>query len=1015
MTAVAQRLRLRCFIEGVEVPIIAAQVEARPNSPVAASIQIPPLAEGTRLLPRSLVHVFFLDFYGTSHPHATMKGQKSDSKAIANPSALEQEVADLSAPAEGVVKDYSNVHYKLLFVGEVMGFQWTKTPMNRSLVLQCMDLSNYWDYAYQFNNTDIFGPGIKAMFSGGSTNLFTDFLTDEGQVLLQLIRKNTKQGLLSGIIKILESIGGTYYTDKKISGQNTFFSLAELRLHVTQMITAYDKDPTAKNLINADGYDGLFGRTLGGLGSQVSFRQAINALQAMIFHETFGQPCPLYVPGSFGAINGQRRMNLTDYPDAAFVLDAAKKLIETCNSIVSNLNDASAGNLNNTAKNKRKEVKDFILSQPRSAAQKCTEVLNQLGTKKDAKLEATKTFFATGKTLLLQVVTKLAKWTGGPLDVKTVTAAITSVQQAKAKFERVSQLQIVLSNKGESIPARLNQQIFRPDIWFAPPPRCNVLFPDHYTQLSYMRSFMAEPTRLMLKTNSEFFGEDILFDNFFFAPKSLTAAQDKANLKQMLKNELLDHELFTGILPVFEKMGELNIFAAQSGLEKDGKTLKPGLAQRSTNFLYFKYRFAARQMSVECRFNPYIACGFPGLIIDKYVDLQAIERHNSLLASLGKNARELKNALGTHFLGNFTEVTHSIDQGRGVTTINVGYARQYEEGVEFLGAVEQEQKVRQRFNTDAKRKTVVAALNAPGAGSLGPNYGTVIRSLDMTEAYRARGVKDGPFFPLYRGPRRHPGDEQINVPCGITALARDYDKSITDFIGDPNQVVTFKALEIEEEIPRYRTEIVELPAEEYIRPGWYGPCWKPNEIGQVYDFFFKTGSITDPTQVGDPQGAFTPGTQDKTDDALLAAFENRTRSTNNVSILTLDDKATTQQAVQFLVLTYSYMKQAGDINIDDFIKAYTWRPIASMVDMFGTTNLTLSTDGLRVLSGFEGFHSRSFGPYEDLFGLVSPEIENILGVKRGETAAQKLDTRKRKQEAVLDYVTALNLSRSVVG
>src|SRR5690606_13148699 len=80
------------------------------------------------------------------------------------------------------VRDANNNKYKLLFAGELMGFQWTKNAVNRSVVLQCSDFSNYWDYAYQFNNTDIFGPGIKAMFTGGSTNLFTDFLSSPGEI-----------------------------------------------------------------------------------------------------------------------------------------------------------------------------------------------------------------------------------------------------------------------------------------------------------------------------------------------------------------------------------------------------------------------------------------------------------------------------------------------------------------------------------------------------------------------------------------------------------------------------------------------------------------------------------------------------------------------------------------------------------------------------------------------------------------------------------------------------------------
>ena len=44
--------------------------------------------------------------------------------------------------------------------------------------------------------------------------------------------------------------------DGQIAGENIFFTIAELRLHVTQMITAYENDPTASQLLAA-GYDAL--------------------------------------------------------------------------------------------------------------------------------------------------------------------------------------------------------------------------------------------------------------------------------------------------------------------------------------------------------------------------------------------------------------------------------------------------------------------------------------------------------------------------------------------------------------------------------------------------------------------------------------------------------------------------------------------------------------------------------------------------------------------------------------
>jgi hypothetical protein len=130
--------------------------------------------------------------------------------------------------------------------------------------------------------------------------------------------------------------------------------------------------------------------------------------------------------------------------------------------------------------------------------------------------------------------------------------------------------------------------------------------------------------------------------------------------------------------------------------------------------------------------------------------------------------------------------------------------------------------------------------------------------------------------------------------------------------------------------------------------------------------------------------------------------------------MALDAGATIQQACTFLLQVYSYIKMNG-LNIDEFIRSYTWRPIANMVDILGSSDLQLNEDGSKVVRGIEGFHSRAFGPYQDLFALVTPEIETVLGVKRGSSLAKKADTRKAKWEAVRDLVDALKSSKAVIG
>ena len=197
----AQTLHLRLFLEGIEVPVIGAQVQCAPNSPAVATIQIAPLVEATRLHPRTTVHLFFLDLYATP---LAISGNTHQGQAATSPT-------DAEATSQGTSDD---TRWKLLFGGEVVGFTWTKDALNRSVILQCEDWSNYWDYALQAENTDIFGPGMKAIFSGASTNLFTDFLQSNGEVLTQIVTSGkcntfpTLKGLAAGVISLMEAVGG---------------------------------------------------------------------------------------------------------------------------------------------------------------------------------------------------------------------------------------------------------------------------------------------------------------------------------------------------------------------------------------------------------------------------------------------------------------------------------------------------------------------------------------------------------------------------------------------------------------------------------------------------------------------------------------------------------------------------------------------------------------------------------------------------------------------------------------
>lgn len=1045
-SAHAQLLRLRLFLEGIEVPVIAAQIQCAPNSPAVATIQIPPLVEATRLHPRTTVHLFFLDLY---NPPLAITGDRRHDEKSTSPSEWEKfedrskRGASEDAAWMAAGADADNTRWRLLFGGEIVGFAWTKNDGDRSVILQCEDWSNYWDYALQANNTDIFGPGLKAIFSGASTNLFTDFLSSEGEVLTNIITSgkcNTfpkLKGLAAGVIRLMEAVGGSYYVfpngdknspPKRYAGQNVFFSYNELRLHLTQMVGTPANDPTSERIMRYQGYGGMFSRALGGQGGQTSIRQAINAMSQIIFYEMHPQPCPKYVPGRYGEVSGTKRIKLSEHPEYARFATTSSSVATSLQGLIEALNlfsttdtagstterrggdtffgdsaiptDSYAARLRRVAEEQLREIANArrtilrLRSQMRGVPEPAPSAVSTAGHMLGAALTTAQALRGLSSSAQKSVSTKLN-------NLKT------KLQQAVEKLLEVAEYNVYVGSAADRQPAQLFQQVFRPDVWFCAPPRCNVFFPELYNSVSYQRAFMKEPTRFLLKTNDEFFGEDELFDQMYFAPTAGTINGERSNFTKMLRSQLLQHERFTGILPVFEKMGEFNVFASRA--EHRVGLNKIGLAQRSANFLYFRHRFNARRMTISGKFNPYVAVGAPGLVVDKYIDRETLARHNELRRERNVPELEAGEILGTNFLGNFAQVVHQVTAqgGTGTTEIQVTFARQPEERVDYLGAIPEDQRVRQRVpGAEAVRSFDVASVQPPQLFSLGPNNGRIVNVVEVTAS---RSGKKLPFF--WSGYKRKSNFRPPEVPVGVEVRTTDLGSpAILEALGDTS--VFFGAYTVTEEIPRYRREEVLLPAEEYIRPGWYGDIWTNSRVGEVWNELFGTGAITDPTTINDIGRS----------NAQLRAYETPSDEAENADdprgdehgVLALETGASIQQSVEFLMLTYSYIKQAG-LDVDEFIGAYTWRPIATLVDMFGTSDLAYDASGENVVQGFEGFHSRAFGPYDNLFGLVSVEIENVLGIKRGSTAAHNVDIRKERREMVEKYIVSLLYGNALLG
>lgn len=1136
MTAVAQRLHLRLFLEGVECPVVSATITSQKNAAATASIQIPANDYGLDLKPRTLVHLFFFDAYhgeaswvGGEGIRAAPRAERLERDPDAAP-MVPSETAPAPDPALAQI-DAMNDQYKLLFGGEVIGVAYQKDPASRAMVLQCVDWSSYWDIAYQYqvSGMSLAGGGIKAAFTGANTTVFNQFLEGSGDIVLKLLSTPPRsyprlQGsLLGGIMHLIEAIGGCYYGGRAVKGSNDFFSLAEMRLHITQMVAANPNSAQDEmRLLRANGFGTLFSKALQGLGKLVTIRQVLLALQRYIFHEVVPITAPYYRPARGDHGPTLETVPLGQDSTTAPLVRAAEELKSRALELKERqeaTTDAKASEVQSTTHGDLGRELDKLAGVATAAQARTKEAQRKTGAASaSGGLVQVAAAFETASRQFAEV--REACWSVGDTYSFPSTGTVGAARVVRILQAVAESMQLVLDAKyarppkravaQPDDPQRLYTQVYRPDVWMVAPPRCNVIFPELYSQFSYSRQFLNEVSRILLRTHEAFYGSDLLFDGFYMAPSRLLGARkgkpmgtgrtniEPAHLSDApawVVRDMLDHELYTGITPTFERMSDLNLHAIRGGsIEINGARV--GYAQLVCNHVFFQQRFRARELMCSGRFNPYAVPGFPAVIIDKYLtdDEMAAEVNTAKARELADlttplpsneqasiaelNAAQVAQASAimqerplTHFLGTPELISHSVSANAGGTTqYQMSYARTTNEKTEFLGDNLGKSATAKRTRNQTV-STVVAALEAPTVGTQGIRGGRITTVTDVTLQYAKRGqtrtvrsgdetyTTYGTTLPLFVSEHGFSGRKRrgTQVPVGIELPATAYGPEVVAIAGAAGNanaalgdvLVTFKAFRIVEEVGVYERKDVELPPEELTFPPWYGEAYRTNKIGALYAEFFGTGAITDPTVVlgsGDARhdtsgeralyvefqerglgGQPPPGLSETPEPSGGGTFGPPGAPDEEV-MGEIEARSPLKDAIDELVRIYAATR-VYHYDTPAFVQTYTWRPIASMIDLFGTADLRISDTGV-VLSGREGFHSRSFGDYDDLRQLVGPgadgQPQTVLGLAakpheiNGDITdpsakiAARMDTRKEKRLAVLRYLNALANSRGVL-
>ena len=906
MTTKVTPLGLRLFLEGIESPVISANVSILPDQPASASIQVIPTDMGLHLLPRTLVHLFYLDDEVIEDPSpAPRVGEYG----------LEHNLNRFDAPDE---------QYKIMFTGEVVGYNYAKTPSSRQLVLQCLDLSTYWDTCYQwFADYSVGGSGLTDKyhnFVGAGKTLFNSIAGGHQWVIGRILNTKPKtteyqkaKGLLSGVIHLLEAIGGIRYRSSGqpgFNGVNDFFTIAELRYNLLGMLGALEEDDSSAKMYSNKAFRSWLRNGMTSLGTLLSFRDIINHVNKHIFHHIYPNPCARFQDG--GTTTRTVLVQPTTFEEAdvgSAIKRTMERAVTTLGKSRNSFKIAATFDLNAFGSARNSLVKgDKLVGE----AVELSEILTT-----DDKIEVN-TKLNEAKALTknaLEIVNNVDPGPEGE-EITPGVPAIPSENLSAAADQAQEVLQFAISVIQEDIlgmkprarvkglaavpvleGARFFTQLFLPETFFVAPPRCNVIFPDQYFQFSFSRNFMREVSRISMQA-----GLGLIQGGGRRGAKLLSRSYFAPNIKDVRGNNLfaspargarilLPHEIHSGIIPKFEWVPDGHRWGLKAAKELDKRnefdsTDKIAYLQRVANFQFFVHRWSARTMAIGGHFNPRLVLGFPSLVMDR--SMPAPEVVKQIESRLGRRWMPVQ------YLGKTVSISHSINQAGGQTQVQFTHCRTHR-GIddEFVGVLFREveeikgKKFTVKFRTrdllDSNSMTEEEARRIKEEKLAGVITITNKIVVPNREDFRAlvKSYVEGKLNPgtLVKGSRKYRGHKVIKVIAGGTLLIGSFEAN--QFGIDPTTALTRVPIELDLEDPgtftgasafafaqEFETDRFELPEqfvitlsrivgtgtfkrsdksiEQAITPGWYSTIWSNDEIGEkVYKPLLDCESIVD--------------------------------------------------------------------------------------------------------------------------------------------------------------------------
>lgn len=1041
-------VRLKLFLEGVEVSVSSALVTGGIMQPCSATIAIPAARAGMELKARTLVHLFYLD-------------EAKDSPATAKSRGVEEIQEDPT-------------RWRMLFAGELVRKTYSKRPGDRVITLICQDFSSYWHSAKLFwGRKKTADATYKKIMFMGATHLHRGReLVDSSNDLVKLLSGNPStlpgvQGLLGGIIALLESTTGVYDNKeaKNFRGVNDFLSQAELRLHLTRMIGASEQDDSSAAFLNTSQFKRYLRQISKGIKSTSSYMELVTLLLSKVYHTWSSVPAPPYIPadsssiitkqvvGVGGAYTGSGELGRLKAAIARafavsgaredFCRDRSAKYVWVADTYLTRPVGASGRTTELATDEHERYNRDMVRSQlltytpesiTRIAETYYKSVLDRNGPNTTAERKALDV--VKGLQLAAEAIgfinrvgtagsTELAQQ-GFPYHTRSNISKIHSLLSNAAKLTGVTVARPTKTVEKEvDAASRLNAHLFMPDLYMVPPPRCNVIFPDHHTGITFQHDLVNEITRLALSGRTRS-GKDK--KQIYVAPNAEILggpkAEDMEEAARKGTSFIMAHEIYTGIVAAVEGLGDNDVFKKINSTVKRSE-VREGVSldkvegqaryspqdhlQRAANFVFFEKRLRARVGSVSCRFAPQLVPGLPGLVLDNTGD----------------------GTEGIHIIGMIETIRHNVNaQGLATTTVTLSKCRRHDEEIELYGDgdVDETGRITVEKLKSRNTKRVLSSpefhveyrgLDAEGRAILpdnldpagvkgythrpasGASYKVRIHDYRPEKTTTADGIfinrdgvatSDGHLPSIYPDLAKEIPPERIDRTRGAVVLdAVDSARRAAAGLGNAGGAlaqgggaelgIAGQGLGVRVDVVEYKkTSIkkkVRFSFEETTTPPWFASIFLPHNIGtQFYEPMLGCTSVLDATEL------------EKSEKAQLSENGKRTRAGDEkTSELYVDvggregDEAVLVQipaeygttdnsvylSVEALSRVWRALTDAGS-DIDRFIDNYCKRNYADIVTMMGNVNPYLIFRGnlTRQSKAQVGFHGNAYGAYADL-------------------------------------------------